>query len=187
MKTVFLDRDGVINLNPPNKGYVCNWTEFTFIQNALNAVACLFRSGFNIYIVTNQAGIGRGIITEKQLTQIHVNMIYEIESNGGFIQQVYYCPHHPDDNCDCRKPKPGMLHKAAKDHKIDLSKSFLIGDSLTDIEAAMTAGVIPILVLTGHGRDSYRFYTEHAFSPNLHNPAKIFTNLYSASRWLTNV
>ena len=186
MKTVFLDRDGVINLNPPNKGYVCNWTEFTFLQNALNAIGCLFQSGFSIFIITNQAGIGRGIITEKQLKQIHVNMINEIESNRGFIERIYYCPHHPDDNCDCRKPKPGMLHKAAKEHNIDLSKSFFIGDSITDIEAAMTAGVMPILVLTGHGQDSFRFYTEHAFSPNFHIPAKIFTNLYSASRWLIN-
>lgn len=184
MKAIFLDRDGVININPPHRGYVCNWSEFIFIQNALNAVSTLYHSGFRIFIVTNQAGIGKGLITEKQLSEIHSNMINEIECAGGFIEKIYYCPHQPDDNCDCRKPKPGMLHKAANEHNIDLSESFFIGDSITDIEAAVTAGTVPILVLTGHGRESFQYYTKCSLSARLHRPAKIFTNLYSASRWL---
>lgn len=186
MKVVFLDRDGVININPHNNGYVCNWNEFSFIQNALNAVSHLVQSGFQVFIITNQAGIGRGLFTDEQLTDTHSKMIKEIESYGGFIEKIYHCPHHPDDNCECRKPKPGMLYKASSEHNIDLSKTFFIGDSIKDIDAAGTAGAIPILVLTGHGRESYRFYTEHAFYAGFYKPARIFTNLYSASRWLIN-
>ena len=186
MKAVFLDRDGVININPTNNGYVCNWKDFTFVQNALNAVSSLVQNGFHIFIITNQAGIGRGLFTEDQLAHTHSKMLKEIERYGGCVEKIYYCPHHPDDNCECRKPKSGMLHKASDEHSIDLSNAFFVGDSIKDIDAAAAVGTIPILVLTGHGRASYRFYTEHAFSASLYKPARIFTNLYSASRWLIN-
>lgn len=185
MKTVILDRDGVINKNPTNWGYVCNWNDFAFLPNALEAIQNLTESGYRIFVATNQAGIGRGIFTEQQLTDIHRQMLSEIKNAGGHIDQIYYCPHHPDAGCECRKPRPGMLLRAAQEHKIDVSETFFIGDSITDIEAARQAGASPILVLTGHGRDSYSHYINSESTTKMHKPEKIFTNLYTASRWIT--
>lgn len=184
MKTVFLDRDGVINKSPADWGYVCNWTEFTFLPNALEAIRNLTESGYRIFIATNQAGVGRGIFTEQQLTDIHHNMLNEVEKVGGHIDKIYYCPHHPEAGCKCRKPKPGMLIQAAREHDIDISKTFFIGDSLKDIQAARNAGALPILVLTGHGRDSYNHYINSDLTTKTYKPDKIFTNLFTASRWI---
>ncbi len=184
MKTIFLDRDGVINKNPSDYGYVCNWTDFTFLPNALEAIRDLTHNGFRIIVATNQAGIGKGIYTEQDLTDIHCQMLTEIEETGGYIHKIYYCPHHPDAGCECRKPKPGMLIQAAREHNIDVSKTFYIGDSITDIQAARRADISPILVLTGHGRDSYNHCINSDSTAKTDKPNKIFTNLYTASRWL---
>ena len=113
MKAVFLDRDGVINRNPPDNGYVCQWSDFTFIPNVLHAIRGLCQNGYHIFVVTNQAGIGKGIYTEQQLADIHSRMLSEIEDNGGKISKVYYCPHHPNAKCKCRKPEPGLLLQGA--------------------------------------------------------------------------
>ncbi|MYB63558.1 D-glycero-beta-D-manno-heptose 1,7-bisphosphate 7-phosphatase [Candidatus Poribacteria bacterium] len=184
MKTVFLDRDGVINENHLNRGYVCTWSDFVFINNSLEAISILSQNGFRIYIVTNQSGIARGFFTEKQLSETHARMIDAIQYAGGHIEKIYYCPHHPDDDCECRKPKPGMLHQAAKDNNIDLSVTYFIGDSSTDIEAAAAVGAIPFLVLTGHGHKTYKAYDKDDNSNTLIKPLKVFTNLYTASKWL---
>ncbi len=183
MKTIFLDRDGVINKNPPNRGYVRSWNDFSFLPNALQAITMLTKSGFRILLATNQAGIGKGIFTEKQLADIHQRMLAEINSNGGEIANIYYCPHHPDDGCPCRKPKPGMLKSAANEYGFNISDTFFIGDSITDISAAQSAGASPILVLTGHGRETFNYYSNEKTDM----PEKIFTSLYSASRWLQNI
>ncbi len=186
MKTIFLDRDGVINENPPNRGYVCNWNGFSFLPNALQAINILTVSGFRIFLITNQAGIGKGIFTVQQLSDIHQRMLKEMNRNGGEIAKIYYCPHHPDDGCPCRKPKPGMLKNAANEYGFDISDTFFIGDSMSDIIAAQSAGASPILVLTGHGRDTYNCYIKSNSNNKTRMPDKIFTNLYSASRWLQN-
>lgn len=186
MKTVFLDRDGVINENHHNRGYVCNRSDLVFINNSLEAISILSQNGFSIYIVTNQSGIGRGLFTEDQLSEIHASMNEAIQRADGHIERIYYCPHHPDDGCECRKPKPGMLHQAANDNNIDLSECHFIGDSSTDLEAADAAGAIPILVLTGHGQKTYNTYRKGDNSHELIRPLKVFTNLYTASQWLTN-
>ena len=183
MKTIFLDRDGVINKNPPNRGYVRSWNDFSFLPNALQAINILTQCGFRILLATNQAGIGKGIFTEKQLAGIHQRMLAEINSNGGEIANIYYCPHHPDDGCPCRKPKPGMLKSAANEYGFDISDTYFIGDSITDISAAQSAGATPILVLTGHGRETFNYYSNEKTDM----PEKIFTSLYSASRWLQNI
>lgn len=185
MKNVFLDRDGVINRNPPNKGYVRTCAAFAFIPNALQAIRTLTESSYRIIVVTNQAGIGRGIFTEQNLMEIHHRMVTEIARAGGQIDAVYYCPHHPDAGCECRKPKPGMFIQAAREHDIDMSQAYVIGDSITDIEAARRAGASPILVLTGHGRDTYRGYICSAPTATTRKPDKIFTDLDAAARWLT--
>ena len=188
MKTVFLDRDGVINRNPPNMGYVRRWSEFSFIPNARKAIRELTQDGYRIIVVTNQAGIGRGLFSEEHLTDIHARMVAEIAEAGGRIDAVYYCPHHPDAGCECRKPKPGMLTRAGREHNIELSSAYLIGDSKTDIEAGQRAGTKTLLVLTGLGQESYHHYinTEPSgrANKNGYRPKKIFTDLYTATRWL---
>ena len=187
-KTVFLDRDGVINQNPPNKGYVRRWSEFSFIPNARKAIRELTQSRYRIIVVTNQAGIGRGLFPEENLKDIHSRMVSEITETGGRIDAVYYCPHHPEVGCECRKPKPGMLIRAVREHNIELSSAYLIGDSTTDIEAGQCVGTKTLLVLTGHGQESYHHYINTKpcgrADKNGHAPEKIFTNLYAATRWL---
>ena len=185
MKTVFLDRDGVINENPPDRGYVCNWSDFYFISNSLKAIQLLTQTDYRIFIVTNQAGIGKGIFTEQQLAEIHKRMLNEINEADGRIERIYYCPHQPNAGCNCRKPKNGMLLKAANDYAFDLLSTYLIGDSISDMQAAENASVMPMLVLTGHGQDSYKYYTNSDASMD-EKPNKIFTNLYTATRWLLN-
>ncbi len=183
MKTVFLDRDGVINRNPLNKGYVRKWAEFAFIPNARKAIRELTESGYRIIVVTNQSGIGRGLYSEEDLTDIHERMLAEINKAGGTVKAVYYCPHHPEAGCECRKPKPGMLTRAAREHNIELSDTYLIGDTTTDIEAGQSVGATTFLVLTGLGQESYYDYIRRT-DQNGYRPEKIFTNLYTATRWL---
>ncbi len=184
MRYLILDRDGVINHNPSNMGYVCEWSEFSFLPSSIQAIRDLTNAGFNILIATNQAGIGRGIFTINQLHEIHSNMVSTLSDTGGNIKKIYFCPHHPDAGCDCRKPKPGMLKKAIQDHDFDPSITHFIGDSISDIEAGRKAGMSPVLVLTGHGLASYQHYINTQSKCRKYQPDKIFTNLHSASRWL---
>lgn len=132
-KIVFLDRDGVINKN--RSDYVKTWKEFEFLPNAKKGIKLLNENGFKIIIITNQSVVGRGIITEKTLNEIHEKMLKELEECGCRIEKIYYCPHAPSDNCDCRKPKPGMLLKAANDFDMDLKKCCFIGDDIKDMQA----------------------------------------------------
>jgi histidinol-phosphate phosphatase family protein len=143
-KIVFLDRDGVINKNRDD--YVKTWDEFEFLPNAKKGIKLLNDDGFKILIITNQSVVGRGIITEKILNKIHEKMLKELNECGCRIEKIYYCPHVPWDNCECRKPKPGLLLKAAKDFDIDLKKCYFIGDSETDAEAGKRVGCKTYLV-----------------------------------------
>ena len=186
MKTVILDRDGVINKNPPNNGYVCSWKDFTFLSNSQKAIKKLTDYGYDIFIATNQAGIGRGLFSEQQLAEIHRQMLIEIEKTGGKIKKIYFCPHHPKENCVCRKPKPGMLMRASQEYKFNISETIFIGDSISDIQAAHCAGASPILVLTGHGYNSYQHYMNPNLTDKSHKPDRIFTNLYTMSHWIVN-
>ena len=190
MKTVFLDRDGVINQNPPNWGYVRTWHEFTFIPNSRRAIRELTENGYRLFVITNQAGIGRGLYSEESLEDIHRRMIADITEAGGNIEAVYYCPHHPEAGCECRKPKPGMLKRAAQEHNIDLSSAYFIGDFTTDIQAGKRAGVTMFLVLTGLGQQSYHNYIRSEYERRGNRieerPGKIFTDLYTATHWLVS-
>lgn len=184
MRYLILDRDGVINQNPPNMGYVCDWSEFIFLESSIRAISNLTKSGFNILIATNQAGIGRGIFTKKQLHHIHTNMVSTLRDAGGIIKKIYFCPHHPDAGCDCRKPKPGMLRNAIEEHDFDPTITHFIGDSISDIQAGRNAELSPVLVLTGHGLDAYKHFINTSSKDRSYQPDKIFTNLFSASQWL---
>jgi len=149
MRAVFLDRDGVICRNRPD--HVKSWDEFAFLPYALDSLAHLVDLNMPIIVVTNQAVINRGIVTAETVEKIHRRMVAEIERTGGRIDGVYYCPHRPDEHCDCRKPQPGLLRHAAADLGIELEGSYLVGDAWTDIQAGLAVGCTPFLVLTGRG------------------------------------
>jgi D-glycero-D-manno-heptose 1,7-bisphosphate phosphatase len=149
---IFLDRDGVIIENRPD--YVRNWSEAKFISGVLPALARLNNTPYRIVIVTNQAGIGRGIISRLVVEDIHARLIQEIIKSNGRIDGVYICPHKPEDGCSCRKPQPGLILQAAQDLEIDLGRSMMIGDNLSDVQAGLAAGIGRIaLVRTGLGKD----------------------------------
>lgn len=143
---VFIDRDGVINRNPPN--YVKTWEEFLFFAGVLPALNRMSSLPWPIVIVTNQSVVGRGILTGRALEDIHARMLEEIEKAGGRVDGLYVCPHHPDEGCDCRKPQPGLLLRAAGEMDIDLPGSVFLGDSHSDVLAAVRAGVQPVFRLT---------------------------------------
>lgn len=149
-RAIFLDRDGVINEKMPDGRYVTRWEEFKFLPGVAEAIKAFNDMGFLVVIVTNQRGIAKGLYTEEDLREIHRRMCRRIERAGGRIDAIYYCPHDIHENCNCRKPKPGMILKAAEELKIDLPSSYLIGDSITDIQCGKKAGVgINMLVRGG--------------------------------------
>jgi len=145
-KVVFLDRDGVINKKPPKADYVKSWDEFEFLPGVLEGIKILTENNYQIYIISNQAGIARGMMTEKDLEDIHNKMINEIKKHSGKINDIYYCPHGWDEGCECRKPKPGMFYQASREHHLDLTKSIFIGDDERDNLAGDAADVKTILI-----------------------------------------
>ncbi|MEP6986790.1 MAG: D-glycero-beta-D-manno-heptose 1,7-bisphosphate 7-phosphatase [Chloroflexota bacterium] len=147
---IFLDRDGVINEN--NEDHVKSWDEFQFIPHAIRTIRELTETGLPIFVVTNQGAVNRGMMSVDDLNDIHTRMLAAINEGGGKITKVYFCPHTPQEKCNCRKPEPGMLLQAAEEYNIDLSKSFMVGDAWTDMAAGREAGTYNILLLTGRGR-----------------------------------
>jgi histidinol-phosphate phosphatase family protein len=145
---VFLDRDGVINADRTD--FVKSWAEFDFLPSVLSALAVLSRTQYKIVVVTNQSGVGRGLLTETTLREMNLRMTDRVREAGGRIDAIYYCPHLPETGCSCRKPAPGMFIAAATDLALDLSRSWMIGDGYRDIAAASAAGVRSILLSTGH-------------------------------------
>lgn len=140
-RAVFLDRDGVINVRPPGGAYVTRWEEFAFCEGAPEAMGILQAAGYLLIVVTNQRGVGRGLMTAEGLDEIHHRMREELARRGVLLEAVYFCPHDLDAMCRCRKPLPGMIEKAVEEHDIDIAGSLLIGDSLSDMEAGKAAGV----------------------------------------------
>ncbi|MBX7214929.1 MAG: HAD family hydrolase [Thermoflexales bacterium] len=147
---LFLDRDGVLNVNRPD--HVKGWEEFEFLPGVLVALRSLARLPVPIIVVTNQAIVNRGRITAARLADIHARMLAAVAAAGGRIDAIYACPHRPDEGCDCRKPRPGMLLQAAREWSLDLPRSVFVGDALTDLEAALAAGAQPVHVASGQGR-----------------------------------
>jgi histidinol-phosphate phosphatase family protein len=139
-KTVILDRDGVLNKKPPRASYVLRWDEFEWLPGARQALQLLHDGGYRVIVVSNQAGIGRGLMSEPDLSEIHSKMSHEAAASGGRIEAIYYCPHDWEAGCDCRKPKPGMLFQAQRDMNLDLSRTVFVGDDERDGEAAERAG-----------------------------------------------
>lgn len=145
-KVVFLDRDGVINKKPPKADYVKSWDEFKFLPGSIQAIQLLNSYGYKIYLISNQPGIARGAMSEKDLSIIHRKMQQELKKHKAKIDGIYYCPHGWDDQCKCRKPNPGLLYKASNDNFINLSNSLFIGDDIRDKQAGETAGCPTVLI-----------------------------------------
>lgn len=150
MKTVILDRDGVINHDAPTGIHSTDmWQP---IAGSLEAIALLNRAGWQVFVITNQSGIARRYYDLAALSDIHEKMMRALASVGGYIQEIFFCPHHPDDGCECRKPKPGLFFQCQQQYGFDLSDVYYIGDNITDIRAAEAARCKPMLVLTGKGQ-----------------------------------
>lgn len=173
-KYILLDRDGVINHD--SGGFIKSPDEWLPIDKSLEAIALLTKRGYQVVVMTNQSGVGRGLYSDAILTDMHLKMMRMTEAAGGKISHIYYCPHLPDAGCECRKPKPGMLLQFSKDAGVVLDDIYFIGDSLRDIEAGIAAGAKSILVKTGNGEKTL------AANPDLNVP--IFENLYDAAEYI---
>ena len=152
MKLLMLDRDGVINHDSDQ--YIKSPAEWKPIKGSIEAIARLTQSGWRIVIATNQSGISRGLFDTSMLNSIHDAMHKALTQAGGRIEAIFFCPHAADANCDCRKPKPGMLLEIQRRLNIPLMGVSFVGDSLKDLQAAVAAGARPILVLTGKGGET---------------------------------
>ena len=173
-KYVLLDRDGVINHDSDD--FIKSPDEWLPIEGSLEAIALLTNNNYEVIVITNQSGVGRGLYSDATLTDIHIKMSHLTAAAGGKISHIYYCPHLPDAGCECRKPKPGMLYQFSKDADVALDDIYFIGDSLRDIQAGIDAGAKPILVKTGNGEKTL------AANPDLNVP--IFENLYDAAEYI---
>jgi D,D-heptose 1,7-bisphosphate phosphatase len=145
-RCVFLDRDGTIAKDVP---YCSHPRQFELLPGAGEVIRQLNNSGYKVILITNQSGIARGYFTEEMLGRIHKKMKVDLAEYGAHVDAIYYCPHLPEDNCNCRKPKPALILQAAKEHKINLNQSYLIGNTDKDIKAGQAAGCKTILVTHG--------------------------------------
>jgi D-glycero-D-manno-heptose 1,7-bisphosphate phosphatase len=179
---VFLDRDGTLL---EEAGYLDRLERLVFFPYTIDAVRLLNRAGFAVVVVTNQAGIARGIFKESFVAEAHRHVAERLAAGGARVDGFYYCPHHPEAvveafrrDCDCRKPKPGMLTRAAADLGLALDRSFVVGDRWHDLEAGQRVGARTLLVRTGYGR------TEEA-SPKPHlRPSAVADNVIEAVSWI---
>lgn len=146
-QVLFLDRDGVINREA--EGYITEWSQFEFLPGALEAIRRLTEEGYKIIIISNQSAINRGLATKDEIDRIMTNMVTEIEASGGKIWDIYYCPHRPEDKCDCRKPEPGLFFQAEEKHGVKITNTWFVGDKLTDVAVAIRIGARPILIRGG--------------------------------------
>jgi D-glycero-D-manno-heptose 1,7-bisphosphate phosphatase len=152
---VFLDRDGTIG---EEMGYVNHIDRFQIFPFAAEAIRRLNQEEIPVIVVTNQSGIARNIFPESLVHEVHKKMVSELAAGGAWIDGIYYCPHKSEDLCDCRKPNPGMLERAAREHALDLAASWVVGDRYGDLEMGFAARARGILVMTGYGRGEYEFH-----------------------------
>ena len=171
---ILLDRDGVINHD--SDVFIKSPDEWQPIEGSLEAIALLNAHGYQVIVVTNQSGVARGLFDEAMLEKIHAKMRQLVSENGGHIAAIYFCPHGANSDCECRKPKAGLLKAFAADFHVDLTTVAVIGDSLRDLQAAEAVGAKPILVKTGKGRQTL------LNNPQLDIP--VFENLYDATQYL---
>ncbi len=179
-RVVFLDRDGVINKDLPD--YIKSWEEFEFLPGSIEAIRLLNSKGFATIIITNQSAINRNMISKQGLEHIHALMKKAIKSGGGEIKDIFFCPHTPEEGCDCRKPEPGLIYQAQKKYQIDLPASIMVGDNAKDIECARRAGCgLSVLVKSENFSNAERFLSERKIFPDY-----VALDLYDAVSWITN-
>lgn len=177
---VFLDRDGVINRDSTH--YIKSWDEFFFLPRSLKAIEILTKNGFPIIIISNQSAVGRKMITPTELEAMHEQMLKTIHSKGGIITDIFFCPHLPEEDCNCRKPKPGLIHRAKKAHRIHLASACMVGDSEKDIECAKIAGCgTTVLVHTGNGIRAEKALIQRQIFPDY-----VASDLYDATCWMVS-
>jgi D-glycero-D-manno-heptose 1,7-bisphosphate phosphatase len=181
-RAVFIDRDGTIS---EEVGYVNHVSRYRVFPFAAEAVRALNEAGWLAVLVTNQAGVARGYFKEELIGAVHDLLAAELEKDGARLDAVYYCPHHPSVgeppyrfDCDCRKPRPGLIRRAAEELGVDLARSWMVGDRYSDTELARNAGVRAAFVLTGYGRGEY----EHQSRDWQHRPDLVAKNLLAAVR-----
>jgi D-glycero-D-manno-heptose 1,7-bisphosphate phosphatase len=178
VRTIFLDRDGVINENRTD--HVKSWGEFRFLPGALAALRLLTELDYRIFVVTNQAVINRGVVSQADIEAIHQQLVLAANNVGASISAIRFCPHRPDERCLCRKPQPGLILGLADEYALDLGKSVLVGDTLSDIAAARAAGcATTMLVRTGLGSEQLALPQATTTQPDL-----IVDDLYEAAMWL---
>ncbi len=180
-KVVFLDRDGVINRD--SRDYITRPGEFEFLPRAREAVGTLTREGFTVIVITNQSAVNRGWMSPEVLEAIHDRMRSGCANKGGEITNIFFCPHRPDEDCPCRKPKPGLLFQARDARGVDLAASIMVGDSAKDIQCARNAGCGgAVLVKTGMEYDRQKqLLDEKGIAPD-----HIAPDLYDAARWIVS-
>ncbi len=173
---ILLDRDGVINHD--SEEFIKNADEWEAIPGSIEAIANLTQAGYKVVVCTNQSGIGRGLYSMEELNKIHEKMHKLVEQEGGKISAIFLCPHKPDDNCECRKPKPTMILDIADRFNIDdINSLILVGDSTRDLEAIAAAGGIPVLVKTGNGKKTL-------LQNKMPQNTLVFKNLLAVSEYL---
>lgn len=177
-RAVFLDRDGVINVSP-GQGYVRSWAEFAFLPGALEALRDLTQTGFQLFVVSNQSGVAHGFYTESALNEITTRMRAAVKQAGGQLTAIRYCLHAPDAQCDCRKPKRGLIDQITRRHPVDLARSYLIGDDAKDIALGQAVGCRTVLVLSGRTRPEM----VGAITPP---PDQVCRDLREAAEWIVH-
>lgn len=168
---IFLDRDGTLI---DDVGYIKQTSQVSFYPFTFEALS-LLQEHFSLFIITNQSGIAKGITTEKEVSNINKYIIQTLHKQGIVICDFFCCPHNSEDNCECKKPKTYFIEKAQQSYNIDLSRSYIIGDHPSDIQCGLNAGILPIYLLTGHGK-------KH--KDELNNKTVICTNLLEASKYI---
>jgi D-glycero-D-manno-heptose 1,7-bisphosphate phosphatase len=175
MKLVVLDRDGTINMD--SEQHIKSPAEWKPIKSSLEAIARLTQAGWRVVVATNQSGLERGLFDVATLNAIHDAMHRAVAQAGGRIDAIFFCPHAAETECECRKPKPGMLHEIAERMNVDLAEVPVIGDSLRDLQAAAAAGARPFLVLTGKGKKTHN-------AGGLPEGTQVFADLAAAAEHL---
>lgn len=170
MTFIILDRDGVINYDSDH--YIKSPEEFHPIPGSLEAIAKLNKAGYRVFVVTNQSGIARGLYDHQMLSQIHEKLLKELSAVGGVIEEIFFCPHHPDEECNCRKPKPGLFYQIKEKYHVNLADTYFVGDKMTDVDVAKLVGCKPMLLMTGKGADTLNKYPKLASIPHFDDLAK---------------
>ncbi len=156
-RAIFIDRDGTINID---KDFLADPEDLELIDGSADAVKLANELGLKVIIISNQSGVARGIMTARQVDAVNSRLVEMLNSRGGKVDAIYYCPHHPKYgghvNCECRKPNPGMLLRAKKELDLDLEKSFMVGDKWSDVKCGENAGTFTSLVRTGYGESDYQ-------------------------------